>query len=122
MASARRPSFASVLVAVAVAIAFADSSVVVLALPDLYARFHTAIEGVAWVVTAYNVAVAVVALALVLVVHRASALRVFVAGSVTFVVASVGCASAGSLSFLIASRAVQGAGAALLLAGALPVL
>jgi predicted MFS family arabinose efflux permease len=113
---------AAVLVAVAVALAFADSSVVVLALPEIYGRFDTTIEGVSWVITSYNVAVAVVALALVFVVHRTGARRVLLGGSVVFVVASLGCAAAGSLSFLIASRCVQGAGAALLLAGALPVL
>jgi predicted MFS family arabinose efflux permease len=107
---------------VAVAIAFADSSVVVLALPDLYRRFQTTIEGVSWVVTAYNLAVALVALALVLVVHRASAKRVLTAGIVLFVIASLSCAAASTLPLLIASRCVQGAGAALLLAGALPVL
>ena len=106
----------------AVAIAFADSSVVVLALPELYGRFQTTIEGVSWVVTAYNVAVAIVALALVFVVHRTGAARVLTVGIVIFVAASLACAAAGSLSFLIASRCVQGAGAALLLAGALPVL
>ena len=57
------------LVAAAVAIAFADSSIVVLALPELYGQFHTTIEGVSWVVTAYNAAVAVTALGLVLLVQ-----------------------------------------------------
>ena len=118
----RRLTVATGLVAVAVAIAFADSSVVVLALPELYGRFHTTIEGVSWVVTAYNLAVAVVALALVFVVHRARAARVLTVGIVIFVAASLACAAAGSLSFLIAARCIQGAGAALLLAGALPVL
>jgi predicted MFS family arabinose efflux permease len=50
--------------AVAVATAFADSSIVVLALPDLLSEFDASIPGVAWTVTAYNLAVAVVALAL----------------------------------------------------------
>jgi predicted MFS family arabinose efflux permease len=118
----RRKAVATGLIAVAVAIAFADSSVVVLALPDLYGHFHTTIEGVSWVVTAYNLAVAVVALALVFVVHRARAAFVLAAGIVIFVAASLACASAWSLAFLIAARCVQGAGAALLLAGALPVL
>ena len=118
----RQRSVATVLIAISVAIAFADSSVVVLALPDLYGQFHTTIEGVSWVVTAYNLAVAVVALALVFVVHRARAARVLTVGIVIFVVASLACTASGSLPFLIASRCVQGAGAALLLAGALPVL
>jgi MFS family permease len=109
-------------VAVAVAVAFADSSIVVLALPELYGRFDTTIEGVSWVVTAYNASVALVALALVLVVHRWQAARVLAAGLSIFILASLACASSGSLAYLIAARCVQGAGAALLLAGALPIL
>lgn len=110
------------LVVAAVAIAFADSSIVVLALPELYGRFDTTIEGVAWVVTAYNVAVAVTALGLVLLVHRLSAARVLGAGLIVFLGASIACATAGGLAFLVGARSVQGVGAALLLAGSLPVL
>ena len=62
-------------VAAAVAIAFADSSIVVLALPELYGRFHASIVGVSWVITAYNAAVAVMALALLLFAHRMDAGR-----------------------------------------------
>jgi MFS family permease len=119
---ADRSSLLVGLVAVAVAIAFADSSVVVLALPELYTRFDTSIEGVSWVITAYNAAVAVGALALVFFVHRLRAAVVLASGLLLFTAASIACAAAGSLSFLIAARCVQGVGAALLLAGALPVL
>ena len=104
-------------VAAAVAIAFADSSIVVLALPELYGRFHTSITGVSWIITAYNAAVAVTAFALVF--TRRSLLP---AGLIVFFAASIGCAAAGSLAFLIAARTVQGIGAALLLAGSLRVL
>ena len=99
------------------AIAFADSSIVVLALPELYGRFHTSITGVSWIITAYNAAVAVTAFALVL--TRRSLLP---AGLLVFFAASIGCAVAESLAFLIAARTVQGIGAALLLAGSLRVL
>jgi predicted MFS family arabinose efflux permease len=109
-------------VAAAVAVAFADSSIVVLALPDLYGRFQTTIEGVSWVVTAYNAAVAATALLLVLLVHRFRAAWVLAGGLALFLAASIACAAANSLAFLIAARSVQGVGAALLLAGALPVL
>ena len=105
-----------------VAIAFADSSIVVLALPQLYGRFDTSITGVSWVLTAYNAAVAAVAIALVVFVHRLRGARVLAAGIAVFLGASIACAAANSLAFLIAARCVQGAGAALLLAGALPVL
>jgi len=109
-------------VAAAVAVAFADSSIVVLALPDLYGRFQTTIEGVSWVITAYNVAVASTALLLVFLVRRFRAAYVLGGGLVLFLAASIACAAANSLAFLIAARSVQGVGAALLLSGALPVI
>jgi predicted MFS family arabinose efflux permease len=108
--------------AAAVAVAFADSSIVVLALPDLYGRFQTTIEGVSWVITAYNVAVAATALLLVFLVHRFRAAYVLGGGLVLFLAASIACAAANSLAFLIGARSVQGVGAALLLSGALPVI
>src|SRR6476646_1095537 len=106
----------------AVAVAFADSSIVVLALPELYGRFNTTIEGVSWVVTAYNAAVAVTALLLLLFVHRLSSTALLGVGLGLFLAASIACAAAQSLAFLIGARTVQGVGAALLLVGALPVL
>src|SRR5262249_19161436 len=83
--------------AAAPAVAFADSSIVVLALPQLYGRFNTTIEGVSWVVTAYNLAVAVAALVLVLFVHRLNASWVLGAGLVVFLAASIACAASQSL-------------------------
>lgn len=109
-------------VSVAVGVAFADSSIVVLALPELYARFDASIEGIAWVITSYNLVVAVAALVLVLVVHRARAHVLLGAGAVVFLGASIACALAGSLTALVVARSAQGLGAALLLAGSLPVL
>jgi predicted MFS family arabinose efflux permease len=116
-----RSSVLTVLVAAIVAIAFADSSIVVLGLPQLYTRFETSITSVSWVVTSYNAAVAVTALALVFLVHRFRARFVFASGVVLFLAATIACAVAQSLWFLIAARSVQGVGAGLLLAGALPL-
>jgi Major Facilitator Superfamily len=110
------------LVAALVAIAFADSSIVVLALPQLYTRFETSITGVSWVVTSYNAAVAVTALSLVFFAHRFRARLVFAAGALLFLAATIACASAQALWFLIAARCIQGAGAGLLLAGALSLI
>lgn len=107
----------------AVAVAFADSSIVVLALPDLLRRFDVSITSVAWVVTAYNLSLAVVALAYsrtrpaALPAPRAARL-----GALVFLVASLGCAAAPSAWLLVGCRVVQGAGAALLLVGALPLI
>jgi MFS family permease len=117
-----RVSLSVALVAAIVAIAFADSSIVVLGLPQLYTEFSTSITGVSWIVTAYNAAVAVSALALVFFVHRFRARMVFGAGVLLFLAATIACASAQALWFLIAARTVQGVGAGLLLAGALPLI
>lgn len=106
----------------AVAIAFADSSIVVLALPQLYATFDTSIEGIAWVITSYNLVLAVVAFALVPVVHRVGANVLLGLGSILFLGASIACALADSLTALVVARSVQGMGGAILLAGSLPVL
>src|SRR4029453_10602150 len=106
----------------AVAVAFADSSIVVLALPDLYGRFQTTLEGVSWVITAYNAAVAATALLLVAFVHRFRAAYVLGGGLVLFLAASTACAVAASLFFLIPPRSARAVGAARLLPGALPVL
>src|SRR5262245_8713425 len=115
-------SFRIGLVAVAVGVAFADSSIVLLALPELYTHLHTTIVPVSWVVTAYNAAVAVAALALVFFVHRMRAAIVMAIGLVVFMGASIACALANGLWVLVAARSVQGVGAALLLAGSLPLL
>src|SRR5439155_27197855 len=91
-ASCHRPRMASkqAPIAAAVAIAFADSSIVVLALPELYGRFHASITSISWVITVYNGAVAVAALALVLLLHPVDAGAFLSAGLSRFLAASIG--------------------------------
>ncbi len=104
------------------AVAFADSSIVVLALPALYSDFHTGLIGVSWVITSYNLVVFVTAFALVPFTRRLHVREVTRVGLALFTAGSIGCAAAWGLSGLIAFRCVQGLGGALLLAGALPML
>ncbi len=121
MAKARDP-FLVVIVAIVIALAVADSSVVVLALPELYSTFDVSIVGVSWTITAYNIAIVVGALA---VLPRESRVRghVFAAvGLGLFALASLVCGFADSFGVLIVGRSVQGIGAALALAGTVPVL
>jgi MFS family permease len=103
-------------VAASVAVAFADSSIVVLALPDLYGAFNTSIVGVSWVITSYNLVVAVVAGGIALFGRRLDPRRGAQLGLALFTAASIGCAAAWDLPVLIVFRCVQGFGAALLLA------
>jgi MFS family permease len=112
----------ALVVAVAVAVAFADSSIVVLALPDLYARFDTTIVGVSWVITSYNLVLAVCAFALIPVIRRIDVGNLSRAGLTLFCLASIGAAVSPSLAALIVFRCLQGAGAAMLLAGSLALL
>ena len=112
----------TIAVAAAVAVAFADSSIVVLALPELYSRFDTSIVGVSWVITSYNLVLAVCAFALIPVIRRVNVGNLSRGGLVLFCAGSVGAAVSWSLPALIVFRCVQGAGAAMLLAGALALL
>ncbi len=108
--------------AASVAVAFADSSIVVLALPDLYGAFDTTIVGVSWVITSYNVVVALVALLLVPAVRRLDPRRLARVGLTLFTIASAGCAASWNLEALIVFRCLQGLGAALLLPASLALL
>lgn len=112
----------AIAVAASVAVAFADSSIVVLALPALYTDFHTSLEGVAWVITSYNLVVVVAAFALVPFTRRLHVRDVTRVGLALFTIGSIGCAASWDLTALIVFRSVQGLGGALLLAGALPIL
>jgi predicted MFS family arabinose efflux permease len=106
----------------AVALAFADSSIVVLALPDLLRQLDTTIGGVSLVITAYNVAVVVSTPVVVRLVRRAGPRVCLHGGLLLFAAGSAGCALASSLDLLVALRVVQAIGGALLLASALPML
>jgi predicted MFS family arabinose efflux permease len=116
------PRLLTAAVAVSVAVAFADSSIVVLALPDLYGAFDASIVGVSWVITSYNLVVAIAAFCLLPVISRVDVENIARVGLVVFTAASVGCAAAWTLPALIVFRCVQGLGGALLLAAALPLL
>ena len=109
-----------VLVALAVGLAFADASVVVLALPEIYGTFSVSIVDAASVITSYNVAVAGASVLLLWLPVRPRHLAT--AGLVVFAGASVVCGIAGSFPVLVGGRVVQGLGAAALLVAALPLL
>jgi len=106
----------------AVAVAFADSSIVVLALPDLLRAYGSSIGGVSWVVTAYNLVLALASLALVWLARRLDERRSVQIGLALFLAASLACGLAWNLVSLVAFRSVQGLGGALLLVGSLPLV
>ena len=106
----------------AVALAFADASVVALALPDLYGEFDTTIVGVSWVLTTYALAVALTSIPVALLHRRIRPLALVATGVAIFTAASLVAGLSHSLAQLLTARAVQGVGATMLLAGSLPVM
>src|SRR3954463_6629536 len=95
-----------------------NSGTLIIALPDLERALHTSILSLVWVILAYLIASTV----LVLTAGRLSDLfgrkRAYVAGFVTFGVASLGAGFAPDDTVLILWRVVQGVGAAFLFANA----
>ena len=108
-------------VRLAVALAFADASIVVLALPEIVTRLHTSISHVTWVITAYNLALIVTAAAVIPFARRLDSTRALIAGLGLFGLASIGCGLADSMSALVPFRCVQGVGGGLLLCASLPM-
>jgi MFS family permease len=87
-------------VSLAVALAFADASIVVLALPQVLDRLHTSISHVIWVIAAYNLALIAGALAIMPTADRLASRRALIAGLAVFGLASLGSGAASSLGVL----------------------
>jgi MFS family permease len=117
-----RPSWAEVGLAVAVAMVLADASVVVLALPDMLTALHATVTGVSWVITAFNLALALAAVPAAIVARRIGPARIEAAGLVVFAAASGAAALAGSLETVIAARCVQAVSGAAVVCAALELL
>ena len=99
-----------------------DAIVVVTALGAIRAELGATVEALEWVLNAYNLSFAVLLLTGAALGDRMGRRRMFVAGLVLFVAASIACALAPDSAWLIGARAVQGAGAALVMPLAMALL
>ena len=111
----------SALLGLGVGLALADSSVVTLALPRILGDFDVSITSVAWVLTSFNLVLALVAVPAAYVSRRRPR-DAFVVGVVVFSGASLACGLAPSFDVLVGARCVQAVGAALLVTAALDLL
>ncbi len=109
------------LVGLGIGLALADSSVVTLALPDILRQFDVEIPTVAWVLTSYNLWLALAAVPAAYAARRRPRIA-FTAGTVVFAAASLACALAPSFGVLVGARCVQAVGGALLVCAALDLL
>ncbi len=109
------------LLALGVGLALADSSIVTLAIPDILGEFDVAITTVAWVLTSFNLVLALLAVPAAYVGRRRPR-EAFAGGVLVFAAGSLACGLAPSFEVLVGSRCVQAVGAALLVTAALDLL
>jgi MFS family permease len=109
------------LLGLAVGLALADSSIVTLALPEILREFDVGVTDVAWVLTSFNIVLALVALPAAFVARRRPR-SAFVIGTVLFAGASLACGLAPSFEVLLGARCAQAVGGALLVTAALGLL
>jgi MFS transporter, DHA2 family, multidrug resistance protein len=96
----------------ALLMAVVDSAIANVALPTIARDLHTAAATSIWVVNAYQLAIVVSLLPLAALGEIVTFRRVFLAGLLLFVLASIGCCFARSLAELALARTIQGFGAA----------
>ncbi|HEY7150048.1 MAG TPA: MFS transporter [Solirubrobacterales bacterium] len=108
--------------AVAVGLVLADSSVVVLALPEIYRDFNVSVNAVIWVLVAFNLALAAAAVPAALAARRLGAARVTSAGLAAFALGGLLCGVSPSLAPLIGARCLQAVGGAAAVTGSLELL
>lgn len=109
------------LLGLGVALALSDSSIVTLALPEILGDFDVAITTVAWVLTSFNLVLALVVVPAAYVSRRRPR-ESFAVGVLVFAAASLACGLAPSFDVLVGARCVQALGAALLVTAALDLL
>jgi predicted MFS family arabinose efflux permease len=120
MGTSARPRVAAL--ALAVGVVLADSSIVVLALPEIYRELDTSVAGVTWVLISFNLVMALAAVPAALLARRVGPGRAAAVGLAVFAGAGLACGLADELSTLIAARCVQALGGALAVTAALELL
>lgn len=107
---------------VAVGLVLADSSIVVLALPDIYRELDTSVAGVTWVLISFNLTMALLAVPGAHLARRAGPGRAGAVGLAVFAGAGLACGLAADLGTLIAARCVQALGGAVAVTAVLELL
>jgi MFS family permease len=120
MREAPRPPVAAL--ALAVGLVLADSSIVVLALPEIYRELDTSVAGVTWVLVSFNLVMALAAVPAALVARRVGPARAAAVGLAVFAGAGLACGVADQLSTLVVARSVQALGGALAVTASLELL
>jgi multidrug resistance protein len=110
------PNLALLVVVVGVLITAVDTTIVVLALPEIQRTLHIGLASVIWVVIGYLLVITLVSTQVGRLGDMYGRVRMYEAGFMVFVVASIACALAWNELSLIVFRLVQGVGGALIAA------
>ena len=108
--------------ALAVGLVLADSSIVVLALPEIYRELDTGVAGVTWVLVSFNLVMALAAVPAAHLARRVGPGRTAAVGLAVFAGAGLACAAADQLGTLVAARCVQAIGGAAAVTAVLELL
>ncbi len=120
MSEAPKPRTAAL--ALAVALVLADSSIVVLALPQIYRELDASVAAVTWVLISFNLVMALAAVPAAHIARRVGPGRAAAVGLAVFAGASLACGISSDLSTLIAARCVQALGGAAAVTAVLELL
>src|SRR4051812_14057300 len=106
----------------AVGLVLADSSIVILALPEIYRELDTSVAAVTWVLISFNLVMALAAVPAAHLARRVGPGRAAAVGLAIFAGAGLACGASTELNTLIAARCVQALGGALAVTAALELL
>lgn len=121
-AGVRRPRSLRAALSVGVGLVLADSSVVVLALPEIYRDLDVSVTAVTWVLVAFNLVLAISAVPAAILARRVGPARVAAAGMAVFGTASLVCGLSDSIGLLLMARCVQAVGGAAAVCASLELL
>ena len=109
-------TLALVVIMTGVLMAAVDTTIVVLALPDLERSLHVPLSGVVWVIISYLLVITLLATQVGRLGDMFGRVRMYEAGFVVFIVGSALCALATNEATIIVFRILQGVGGALITA------
>jgi EmrB/QacA subfamily drug resistance transporter len=111
-----RPGLALIVIMTGVLMSAVDTTIVVLALPELERALHVPLSGVVWVIIAYLLVITLLATQVGRLGDMFGRVRMYEAGFLIFIVGSALCALAVNETTIILFRILQGVGGALITA------
>jgi EmrB/QacA subfamily drug resistance transporter len=113
---ASRTGLALVVIMIGVLMAAVDTTIVILALPELERALHVPLSGVIWVIISYLLVITLLATQVGRLGDMFGRVRMYEAGFLVFIAGSALCALASNEATIISFRILQGVGGALITA------